>query len=164
MSRKSAFLKISLIVTLAAGLFVASGCELLMGYTTPEWTSVAKSRDGREFVTDGRIAIDVAYARVEELPEVESSASWFSDALYRNSLAERRVLFSGRDIKPSEGNPEILIGPAGLQLEESYVSYIQHKFSTSHNIAYWQQSPTQPVVIVFDGSIAVGAMKVPGQR
>lgn len=26
------------------------------------------------------------------------------------------------------------------------------------------ESPTQPVVIVFDGSIAVGAMKVPAQR
>ncbi len=164
MSRKPPWLKISLMVTLAAGLFVAASCELIMGYTTPEWTSVAKSRDGREFVTDGRIAIDVAYARVKELPEAESSASWFSDALYRNSLAERRVLFAARDIKPSYGNSVIVLAPAGLELEESYVSYIQNKFSTSHNIGYWQQSPTQPVVIVFDGSIAVGAMKVPGQR
>ena len=163
MSRKPAFLKISLIVTLAAGLFVAAGCELLMGYTTPEWTSVAKSPDGRQFVTDGSIAIDVAYAQVEELPEAESSASWFSETLYRNSIAQRRELFSVMDIKASEGNPEIVIAPGGLQLEEKYVSYIQSKFARNHRVAFWQQRRMLPLVIVSDGTNAVGAMKVLAQ-
>lgn len=135
-----------------------------MGYTTLEWTSVAKIPDGRQFVTDGSIAIDVALAQVEELPEAESSASWFSDALYRNSLAQRRELFSVTDIKASKGNPEIVVAPGGLQLEEKYVSYIRNEFGSSHRISFWQQGRMLPVVIVFDGVDAVGVLKVLAQN
>ena len=119
MSRKPAVLKTFLLVALVS----LAGChELIMGYTTPEWTSVAKLGDGRQFVTDGSLAIDVNVAEEEELPESASSASWFSDALYQHSIAERQVLFSLTDIKASEGNPEIVVAPGQLQLEESYVS------------------------------------------
>ena len=135
-----------------------------MGYTTPEWTSVAKTPDGRECVTDGSIAIDISCAKVEELPEAESSASWFSDALYRNWLAERRELFSVTDVKASKGNPEIVVAPGGLQLEERYVTYIRQRFGSLHRISFWQQRRMLPVVIIFDGVDAVGALKVFAQN
>lgn len=160
MSRKPAVLKTFLLVALVS----LAGChELIMGYTTPEWTSVAKLGDGRQFVTDGSLAIDVNVAEEEELPESTSSASWFSDALYQHSIAERQVLFGLTDIKASEGNPEIVVAPGQLQLEESYVSYLRKKLASRHRIAFWQHSRMQPVVIVVDGQGA-GAIKPLAQR
>ena len=155
MSRKHAVLTTFLLVALVS----LAGChELIMGYTTPEWTSVAKHRDGRQFLTDGSIAIEVKIAEEDELPESTSSASWFSDALYQHSIAERQTLFALTDIKASKGNPEILIGPGQLQLEESHVSYLRKKIAASHRVTFWQHSRMQPLVIVVDGQGA-GAIK-----
>ena len=90
-------------------------------------------------------------------------ASWFSDALYRNSLAERRELFSVTDVEASKGNPEIALAPGGLQLEERYVTYVRQRFGSLHRISFWQQRRMLPVVIIFDGVDAVGAIKVLAQ-
>jgi hypothetical protein len=164
MSQKPAVWTILPLVALAP--FVMGGCgdlnELVMGYTTPEWTSVAKLRDGRQFVTDGSIALEVAVAEVEEPPQ-ETSRAWFSEALSQHSVAERQELFSLKDIKASEGNPSIVVGPGNLQLEETYVTYLSNKLSSSHRVSFWQHSRMQPIVIVVDG-VGAGAMKPLAQQ
>lgn len=157
MNEKPAVLKTSLFLTLAASLLVFAGCDQLMGYKTPEWTSVAKSRDGRQFVTDGKIAMDVEFAEPKELPTTESSP-WFAEALDRNAAAERRVLFTLADIRPSDGNPEIVVAPGGMQLEESHVTYLQIKYASSYQVGLWQQRSMEPVVVVINGQ-AVGAFR-----
>lgn len=157
MRHEPAVLKRTLLLVLAASVFALASCEQLMGYKTPEWTSVAKSRDGRQFVTDGKIAMDVELAQPKALPTTESPA-WFGEALDANARAERRVLFSIADIKPSQGNPEIVVAPGGMQLEESHVTYLQLKYASSYQVGLWQQRSMQPVVVVINGQ-AVGAFK-----
>ena len=147
-----------------AALVLLDGCgnlnEMIMGYTTPDWRAVAKSRDGRQFVTDGAIALNVKVAEFEALPEGESKA-WFSEALYLHSVAERQELFGLGDIKASEGNPSIVVGPGELQLEEVHVSYLRNAIASKHRVAFWQHSRMQPVIIVFDG-VGEGAFEAVG--
>ena len=162
MDNKPAVLKSLLLVAILAVLAVA-GCdrvnELVMGYTTPEWRSVATLRDGRKFVTDGTIALDVKIAEIadEDLPP-EESAAWFSDALYQHSIAERQELFSLKDIKDLESSEVFVMGPGNLKLEQTYVTYLSNRYGSSHRIAFWQHSSMQPIVIVVNGEGA-GAMK-----
>lgn len=162
MDRKPAVWTLLPLVALATLVGCGNLHEMIMGYTTPEWKSVAQLRDGRQFVTDGAIALNVKVAEADPLPDAESKA-WFSEALYLHSVAERQELFSLGDIKASEGNPSIVVGPGELQLEEVHVSYLRHKIASSHRVAFWQHSRMQPVVIVLDGN-GEGALKPLAQR
>jgi hypothetical protein len=144
------------LVTIAGALLVvlAGGCT---SYTEPEWTSVAKL-EGKSYVTDGNIAIDMKLIQVAQPPPLQSASKWFSESIFQNARADTKEQFNLDDIRESDGNPLIVVGPNEQQLEEKYVSYLSGKLSSSHRVAFWQLSEMEPMVIVVDGQ-AVGAMK-----
>ena len=144
------------LVTIAASflLVLAIGCT---SYPEPVWTSVAKL-EGKSYVTDGNIAIDMKLIQVAQPPNIQSASKWFSESIFQNARAETPEQFNLDDIRASDGNPEIVLGPSEQQLEEKYVSYLTGKLSSDHRVAFWQLSEMEPMVIVVDG-LAVGAMK-----
>ena len=54
-----------------------------MGYKSPEWTGVAKLRDGRQFVTDGNIALEVETSVLEPMLSAETQ---LLPLLYRTEM------------------------------------------------------------------------------
>lgn len=138
------------------------GCQqLFMNYSEPEWNAVARHSDGREFVTDGKIAIDVSFAELEELPTGQGSTAWFEGALQEQGFAERRELFSITDIRESEDDPDVSTGPGGLVLDSYQIEYIRGKFF-GRKVSFWQLRRMDPLVIVVDEK-PVGALKVISQ-
>lgn len=142
---------------------LATGCKQLetaiKGYSAPEWNAVAKSSDGRQFVTDGRLALVVDLAQPKELPS-ETSPAWFDSALRSHSVAEKQELFTRQDVKASADDPNVVIAPGGIVLDKNHVNYVAGE--VSGRLSFWQFSRMEPIVIVVDGK-AAGAMKVISQ-
>ena len=146
------------LLTVALLSLLIAGCQdLLMGNTEPEWNAVANHPDGRQFVTDGKIAIDVSVAELEELPTGRGSIDWFEPSMRANGFAERRVLFGLLDLRAHD-NPDLIAGPATLVLEKYQVDYLRGKFSGSQ-VGFWQLRQNDPLVILVDER-AVGAVRV----
>ncbi len=109
MGKKHADPKLRLTIAFTAAALLGAGCqELMMGYAEPEWTSVVNHPDGRCFVTDGRVAMDVTFAEPKELPTA-TAPSWFDSALRSHSVAERQELFSSLDVRASQDDPNDVI-------------------------------------------------------
>ena len=157
MSRKQVLSERQLLLGTIAGAFLfvlAAGCT---SHTEPTWTSVAKV-EGRNYVTDGNIAIDMKLIEVSQPPPLQSTSKWFSESLFQNLRADTPEQFNLDEIRASDRNAEIVLGPGEQQLKEKYITYLTGKLSSDHRVAFWQLSEMEPMVIVVDGK-AVGAMK-----
>ncbi len=65
------------------------------------------------------------------------------------------------DVRASQEDSNVLIGPGGIVLDKEHINYLRGKF-TSHRLTFWQFRRMNPVVIMIDVK-AAGAMKVISQ-
>ena len=126
MSRKQVLSERQLLLGTIAGAFLfvlAAGCT---SYTEPTWTSVAKV-EGRNYVTDGNIAIDMKLIEVSQPPPLQSTSKWFSESLFQNLRADTPEQFNLDEIRASDGNAEIVLGPGEQQLSSREVHNVPHR-------------------------------------
>jgi hypothetical protein len=163
MTKKYLESKLRLAIAVTAVALLSAGCqelqELMDGYSEPEWTSVVNHRDGRRFVTDGKIAIDVKFAEPKKLPTT-TSASWFDSALYHHSIAEKQELFANVDIRADPEDATVLTAPGGLVFDKAQIDYVRGKFHG--RLSFWQFQRMEPVVIMVDKQ-AIGVLRVLSQ-
>ena len=152
--------KNSLPLVIVAGAFVsmlATGCS---SYTEPEWTSVAKV-EGKSYVTDDTMAIDMQLIEVSQPPNTQSAADWFKESIFSNMRADNKENFKIGEIKESS-DPGVAVTPGDLKVQDKYVSYLRGRLGSDHDIGFWQAESTDPLVIMVDGQ-PVGAVKLVGQ-
>ena len=149
---------------LLAGALALAGCGMFMGYEEPAWTSVATHADGTQYVSDGRMALEIGLAGVDAPPSATSNVGWFAEGMRRQSVAENPIMFALQTIKDIPGEPEHLALPAGnLKVESKYITYIANKYAPSHSVGFFNGASIDPLIVVFEGK-AVGAIKFVGQE
>ena len=137
------------------------GCQQLdrlFAPPEPHWNAIIQF-DGLEYVTDGTLAIDARLARLDRRPSRQSPA-WFGRAFQKQSVAERRDLFSIHDIEVVDGEAEAR-GPANLVVDAASMAFLQAKLG-GERARMWQGLPMEPLVIVIDGQ-PIGALRVISQ-
>jgi hypothetical protein len=116
----------------------------------PVWQGVLRFADGRTFVTDGGLAIDVTFAKPATLPSRELPTrllEQYFNASHKDEygFGDLTAALSGRTYS----------APNGIALNATYVSYLRRILSGSAR--FRTTGDLQPVVIVADGK-AVGVL------
>ena len=119
----------------------------------PQWSRVLPMPDGRTFVTDGGLSVDVKYAKPATMP---------STVLPEHSgkiIADRMMAPHDKEI----GLGELTVGtfknsfatPDGVSLNGNYVSFLRERLPSKTRLR--TRGKSDPVTIVIDGQ-AVGIM------
>jgi hypothetical protein len=114
----------------------------------PVWQGVIRFADGRMFVTDGGLALDVAFAKPAKLPTRELP----SKVLEQYLGASHKEEYGFGDLTAAVSG-RTYSAPNGIALNATYVSYLRRILSRSTR--FRMTGEMQPVVIVADGK-AVG--------
>ena len=117
----------------------------------PVWQGIVRLGDGRAFVTDGGFAIDAAIARPATLPERELPGKVLQDyfnAAHKDEchLSELTASATGKTYST----------PTGIAVNATYVNYLR-RILPARTVRLRTTSPSQPVIIIFDGK-AVGVL------
>ena len=117
----------------------------------PAWQGVVHLTDGRTFVTDGGLAIDVAFAKPAQLPSRElppKVLDQYLTAAHKNEygFSDLSAAASGRTYT----------APNGISLNASYVNFLRRTLPT-RSVRFRMNGDMQPVVIVASGT-AVGVL------
>jgi hypothetical protein len=117
----------------------------------PVWTRALRMPDGRTFVTDGGLSIDVKYAKPDTLPSVvlppESAkilAGHFT-APYDN---ESRL----GELQPGPFK-NTFSTPGGIALNGNYVTFLR-RVAPAATTRLRTRGPRDPVIVAIDGEIA----------
>ena len=114
------------------------------GSAVPTWQRSLRLSDGRVFVTDGGMAIDVGIARPATLPpEVAGGGSAVERLLSARTSDEFRLpqltlVRDGRSYRT----------PSGVALNQTYVAFLRR---SAAQVRLRTSGPREPVVIVLDG-------------
>lgn len=116
----------------------------------PVWQGVIRFADGRTFVTDGGLALDVTFAKPAKLPSRELPPKVLDQYLSAShkdeyGFGDLTAALSGRTYS----------APNGIALNATYVTYLRRVLSGSTRFRMTEE--LQPVVIVADGK-AVGLL------
>jgi hypothetical protein len=116
----------------------------------PAWQGVVRLADGRTFVTDGGLAIDVAFAKPVQLPTRELPAKVLDQ--YLNASHKDEFGFSDLSAAPSG---RTYTAPNGIPLNATYITFLRRTLPRS--VRFRMNGGMQPVVIVASGT-AVGVL------
>jgi hypothetical protein len=117
----------------------------------PTWQGVVHLADGRTFVTDGGLAIDVAFAKPAQLPSRELPPRVLDQ--YLNAAHKNEYGFS--DLSAAASG-RTYTTPNGISLNASYVNFLRRTLPT-RSVRFRMSGNMQPVVIVASGA-AVGVL------
>lgn len=136
-------------------LVVASCADLkksIYRYEEPVWTATSELTDGRVFVTDTHIALDVAWAEPQTIPSgtfprerVEPLIHWLERAGAPSGMRLGEV----KDV----GVEGALRGPGGILLSPDHIAYLRGKFAF-HDVVLYARQNDEDVVITIDGDFA----------
>ena len=117
----------------------------------PKWQGHLRLSDGRTFVTDGGLAIDVALARPDPLPARVLTAKVLEDYL----AAKPKDEFSVNDLKKA-ANGRTYTTPTGVILNATYIDYLR-RILPAASLRIRVEGDLKPVVVVSKG-VAVGVL------
>jgi hypothetical protein len=142
-------------LVLVAALAAASCSELqesIYGYEEPAWTATSELADGRVFVTDTHIALDVVWAQPETMPSgtfprerIEPMIHWLERAGSPNAMSLGEVQDLGVD--------GALRGPGGMLVSPEYIAYLRGKFMF-HDVVLYARQNNEDIVVAIDGDFA----------
>lgn len=142
-----------------SSLLVVSGCQgvsqTIMGYEEPVWTAVVHMSDGRLFVTDEYIALDVVWAKPETLPSGTFPAEGIEWAIERQVRSSNSAGFGVGTVK-DVGVDGTYRGQGGILLEPKYIDYLKWHFMLN-DVRLHTLGLKDDVVISIDGEF-VGAI------
>ena len=154
-----------MLACLAGVTLVTSGCDRIgqavFGYEVPVWTSVVHLADGRVFVTDEYIALDVEWAKPEELPTKTFPAEGIESIIRHQELSGSFDEFSIKTVT-DVGVEGTYRGKGGVLLNKKHVDYLRWHFM-AHDVQLHASSTIDDVVISIDGVFA-GALAPIGKR
>lgn len=149
---------VSVVTTLVLALAIpALSAQTRMTPTTPgtagdpQWQAVTRLSDGRTFVTDGGMAIDVAVAKVVKLPEKDYSGKTIETYL----AAPHQQEYGFADLKAAASG-KTYDTPIGIPLNATYINYLRRVLPVAA-ARFRVSGELQPVVIVVSGK-AVGVL------
>jgi hypothetical protein len=117
----------------------------------PTWQGIVRLSDGRTFVTDGGLALDVAFAQPAHLPDRELAAKVLEDYLKAShkdeyGLGDLNAAASGRTYT----------SPSGIALNATYINYLRRKLP-ANSVRFRMTGELQPIVILANDR-AVGVL------
>jgi hypothetical protein len=122
--------------------------------TAPTWTRLVQLADGRTFVTDGSLAIDVALAKPAVLPTVVLSGA--SASLLEGYLTAPFIHECGLAELKAGGKPGTYVAPSGVVLNAKYVEYLRHTLPTAR-LRLRLKGDRDPVVLLSHAT-AIGVL------
>jgi hypothetical protein len=132
------------------GVFAAFSCGLIVAQEGADneivWNKMFRLPDGRLFVTDGALMMDVELAKPRVLPGTELPAST-GEVMSRQMAAERQIEIDLDDLERGT-QEQTYEAPNGLPFAAKYVEFLQEAVpDASLRIG----GDREPVVIVSDG-------------
>lgn len=128
--------------------------QVVLSYEEPRWTATSELSDGRIFVTDEHIAIDVAWAEPDSMPGSTFPASRIEPTIRRKERAASTTSMGlGNVLKGGVQENGTFRGPGGIPLAEVYVGYLRGKFMF-HNVVLHSNLRGEDLVIEIDGEYA----------
>ena len=119
----------------------------------PNWQRVVSLSDGRKFVTDGGMAIDIAIAKpklpaegLAEIPGKILEGHLAGSFTHEFGLGELKVKEAGRTF----------VAPSGVLLSVTYVDFLRRAMPAS-TVRLRMKGNMEPIVIMANGS-AVGVL------
>ena len=111
----------------------------------PKWQGIVRMSDGRTFVTDGGLAVDVALAKPSKLPERVVSGKVLETYLAAAKpdefgFADLRVAVSGRTYTT----------PKGIPLNATYINYLRRILPVP-TVRFRMSGEQDPVLVVASG-------------
>ena len=147
-----------ILVPLGLALNVVSPCVTAQDSSPPAgankpltWKRAVHLHDGRIFVSDGAIALDLELVKPAErpkqdLPEANANIMQYLNAQLPNEFALSQL--TRRD--------EAYAAPNGVTLNPTYIDYLRRNLPETR-VRLRMKSPLEPVVILFD-SKAIGLL------
>jgi hypothetical protein len=151
--------KAAIVVVLAAQVAVAQSRTPLKPTAPgtagdPAWQGILRLSDGRTFVTDGGLAIDVALAKPAKLPDRELTAKVLEGYLNTPHKDE----FSLGQLKAT-ATGKTYMTPTGIALNATYVNYLRRTLPAA-SARLRTTADRQPIAIVADGKVVGVLMPV----
>jgi len=119
----------------------------------PVWQGVVRLSDGRSFITDGGLALDVAIAKPATLPAREIPGKVLET--YLN--AERKDEYGLRDLTAA-ATGKTFTTPTGIPLNATYINYLRRVLPSS--VRFRVGGELEPIGIVADGKVVGVLMPV----
>ena len=119
----------------------------------PVWQRVVQMPDGRTFVTDGGMAIDVAVAKPPRLPDATQPGTVFARLLTRPYTAEIEL----RDLAAGP-RTNTFATPSGVLVNGNYVTFLRGVLPARARLRV--HGEMDPIVIVLDGNAIAVVMPV----
>jgi len=120
----------------------------------PAWQGVVRMSDGRRFVTDGGLAVDVAVARPAKLPDRELPGKTLESYLAASSPVE--FGFGDLVVAPTG---HTYTAPQGIPLNATYINYLR-RILPSRDVRFRMSGALQPVVVLAGGKAVAVLMPV----
>ena len=117
----------------------------------PAWQAIVRLGDGRTFVTDGGLAIDVTVAKLGKLPEREVPGKVIEN--YLGAPHQDEYSFSDLSADP---NGRTYTTPRGIPLNATYVDYLR-RILPVRSVRFRMNKELEPVVILVETK-AVGVL------
>jgi hypothetical protein len=121
----------------------------------PVWQGLLRFADGRTFVTDGGLALDVAFAKPAKLPSRELP----SKVLEQYLTASHKDEYGFGDLTAALSG-KTYSAPNGMALNATYITYLRRVLPRSTR--FRMTGAMQPIVIVVGGK-AVGVLMAVAQ-
>jgi len=126
--------------------------SLSPGANAPPWRLVIPLTDGRTFVSNGHIAIDAAFAKLEVLPTSIANTKVIEDYLTAPfedefDLTQLKTGIGSRD-SPNYGN---YTAPSGVVLNAVYIDYLLRTLP-ARKVRLGMRGDADPVVILLDAT------------
>jgi hypothetical protein len=115
------------------------------------WQGIVRFADGRVFVTDGGLAIEVALAKPAKLPERELPPK----ALEGYLTASHKDEFRMGDLEAAASG-RTYTSPSGVAMNATYINFLR-RIVPAASLRLRMTAPRQPVVIAASGK-AVGVL------
>jgi hypothetical protein len=141
-------LTVALIAVVATFTSAAQGRFNPNAPTVPVWTHTVKlpPPDGRVFVTDGRLTVDIKVGKPAIRPSTVMAADT-TRAIANYLLAPYPTEFGLADLKASESG-NTFSGPAGVVLSTYYVAFLRRE---APRVRLRVRGQYDPLLIVLDG-------------
>jgi hypothetical protein len=123
------------------------------GGAAPAWKRVIKLDDGRSFVTDGGLSIDVAVVSVTPLPTDVRVGGVPAKSMQSYLTAKLPNEVGLSDLRAGRGG---YTATGGVLLNTGYIDYLRRALPAGR-VRLRMNGPTVPVVVVLDGK-AVGVV------
>jgi hypothetical protein len=119
----------------------------------PVWQGTLRMSDGRTFITDGGMAVDVAFVKPAALPTRELPSKVLEDYLKASPKNE----YGFTDLtQAATGNT--YTSPSGIALNATYVNYLRRV--APRGSRFRMTDPGRPIVVVADSKAIAVLMPV----